>query len=784
MARSGSRRTVVVLAVLAFFIGQAFFARPALASASSTPRHCQAELSGSTLCVTSIFNAHFGKQPPGTWVSSGLDDAVAGARGAGYVAGGRCSESGCSGLLGTSTDAGEHWHFSSTGRVMPAAVDFPSSSTGFVVGRPATPGISAGSTGLSPCAYGGGPVPPCTVLLRTDDGGQAWSPSGHGLGQIWAMAFVSATTGFLAVTHCRAMARDYEGFPPGGCPGEIEATSNGGGSWYRALSTPEPVLALAATGGYVWAIEADFAALAAHPVSPGWLRALRSDDDGAAWSSEGTLKGTELPALPDSDLDVQLSLVSASVAAMTLFSSSTCAMHGCGLDNLLTTRDGGHSWSIAHLPGGAGVGCGQHVDGLGVAPGSRIVVGTGFSGQCPAYPSGVAVSTNGGKTWVPVQTFNFGPFPSTVAFATALVGWGVEDGTVLRTTDGGSNWRQVWPAPSPTEGVDFLTPGFGYGLGDQSDEGAVLVTGDAGQSWHQVASLGQDLVELDFTSASTGWALAFDKPLGAGRAGLSVTYDGGRSWAAVPLPNWAAMDIAQLEGDQPGAELSLLHASSARSAELVVPPPVPPFGARAQPGAVLSTSDAGHDWARTALPDWAVGIATAGFADRSNGWVIAGDVPGGPAVLESSSGGARNWSVVGDVPSVLSSGPGAAYIDAVVGYGLDMVSARQGWIWLFRFGDAVGRPEALARSTGLLKTSDGGRTWSRFRIPGYDIVSPFDGTGWPVQLGPVCVQFLPGHPDVGWALTSAAGAGGGYFGDGTTLWHTTDGGKDWTASGY
>jgi hypothetical protein len=117
------------------------------------------------------------------------------------------------------------------------------------------------------------------------------------------------------------------------------------------------------------------------------------------------------------------------------------------------------------------------------------------------------------------------------------------------------------------------------------------------------------------------------------------------------------------------------------------------------------------------------------------------------------------------------------------GFGLDMVSARQGWIWLYRFGDAVGRPEALARSTGLLKTSDGGRTWSQFRIPGYDIVPPFNGTGWPVQLGPVGVQFLPGDPDVGWALTSATGAAGGYFGDGTILWYTADGGKDWTASG-
>jgi hypothetical protein len=49
------------------------------------------------------------------------------------------------------------------------------------------------------------------------------------------MAFASATRGFLAVTHCREMARDYEGFPLGGCPGEVEATNDGGGSWHPVL---------------------------------------------------------------------------------------------------------------------------------------------------------------------------------------------------------------------------------------------------------------------------------------------------------------------------------------------------------------------------------------------------------------------------------------------------------------------------------------------------------------------------------------------------------------------
>jgi hypothetical protein len=71
-------------------------------------------------------------------------------------------------------------------------------------------------------------------------------------------------------------------------------------------------------------------------------------------------------------------------------------------------------------------------------------------------------------------------------------------------------------------------------------------------------------------------------------------------------------------------------------------------------------------------------------------------------------------------------------------------------------------------------------------VPGYEIVAPFNGVGWPVQLGPVSVQFLAGDLKLGWLLTSTDGAGGGYFGgyfgSGETLWRTNDGGRDWAAT--
>lgn len=792
VAKAGVARAAVVRAALVSALFSLSAGVAPASTAGANPRaegsSCEAGITGTTLCVTSTINGHFGGQPPGTWTSTSFDDAVAVSSHVGYVAGARCSAKGCSGLLGATNDAGRHWSFRPTGDVLPAAVDFASPGVGFLVGR-AGEGTARRSPDVAgvdgePCSYGGGDMPACTVLLGTDDGGQDWSPSGHDLGQIWAMTFLSPAQGFLALTHCRTLAGGEGAFPPGGCRGDVEATDNGGASWHPVLATKGPVLALAAAGRRVWAVEANFAASTGKGVGPGSLRLWRSNDAGASWSKEATLAGDQLPAPLNGDLDVQLQFASPSVGAMVLFASSSCAMHGCGLDDLFTTHDGGRTWTLAQLPGAHDLACGQSIDGLGVSPGDRLVVETSFpSASCPAYPAGVALSTDGGRRWTPARTFGFGPFVSSMALPTPAVGWGVDGGSIMATSDGGVRWRQTWPAPTPSEGTDLLTPSFGYGLGDQSDDGAVLVTADAGRSWRQVASLGVQLAELDFTGASSGWALAFSRPLGGGGAELLVTDDGGRSWATVPFPPPAALALTSVQGNQPGAELSLLHAGPARSASILVPQRVGPDGSTVLPPTLLFTSDAGHHWRQTALARWAGGVVAAssaggpgiGSSANESAWLI-GSGTGAAPVLAVRTAATRAWRVIGRVPAPLSNPDGVVY-----GYGLDALSGQRAWLWMYRFGDAVGPVEALARTTGLLETVDGGRTWARFTVPGYDIVSPFDGVGWPVQLGPVSVQFLAGHPNVGWLLTSADGAPGGYYGSGTTLWRTTDGGRQWAA---
>jgi hypothetical protein len=145
--------------------------------------HCAAEETGGTLCVTSTFDAHFGKQPPSTWISSGLDDAISAGGGLGYVVGTECSQSRCSGLIGTSTDGavpstsdgGLDWAKTS----LPdwaygmATAGFADRSSGWVIatddpGGPAV--LESSSDGAKKC-YGDG-----TTLWHTTDGGRDWAP--------------------------------------------------------------------------------------------------------------------------------------------------------------------------------------------------------------------------------------------------------------------------------------------------------------------------------------------------------------------------------------------------------------------------------------------------------------------------------------------------------------------------------------------------------------------------------------------------------------------------------
>ena len=151
----------------------------------------------------------------------------------------------------------------------------------------------------------------------------------------------------------------------------------------------------------------------------------------------------------------------------------------------------------------------------------------------------------------------------------------------------------------------------------------------------------------------------------------------------------------------PGA----LQAISTVRARVVVPSQASALSlscAASRPSLLLDTSNGGRVWTVTRLSVGAGPVVATGFAGRG-GWLVSGAAfPGCPATLDATVDVGSRWSVLGSVPTV---GEGAP---STPGYDIDALSPDDAWLWLTRFGDALGEPEALVLETGLLKTVDHG----------------------------------------------------------------------------
>jgi len=462
---------------------------------------------------------------------------------------------------------------------------------------------------------------------------------------------------------------------------------------------------------------------------------------------------------------------SSKLGVIALFSPSTCAMHGCGLDQLFATADGGATWSPASLPGGY-YGCGDAIGAVAAAPGGRIIADVGAWGQCPVEKDRIVETSDGGRNWRTLRSYAFGPDPVSLALPSAD-GWAAGASGILRTVDGGAHWTQVSPPPSPANGIEFVSPRAGFGLGTVSDPSALLATDDGGRTWRELSSTGSELLQVAFTDASHGWALVATAPPGGGPEAIMTTADGGRHWhAAAALPASVASVTTAIG----------LQASSASGAELVIPGSVSPVAPSCStiesiPNLLVTTSDGGRSWRVTKLPGPMGPVIASGSAGPVDGWLVSGNSgPGCPVVVASTVDADRGWSVVGSAPVVGGSAP------ATPGYGLDVLSATSAWLWLSSFGDAFGEPARLVLVTGLLRTVDGGRTWTRYVLPEKVLRIRAADSQWPFGLGPAAVQFLPRQPAVGWMLTGL-GPYGGPADVEPDLWQTTDGGRHWVARG-
>ncbi len=335
------------------------------------------------------------------------------------------------------------------------------------------------------------------------------------------------------------------------------------------------------------------------------------------------------------------------------------------------------------------------------------------------------------------------PALKTLRMIDGQTGWAVTAtaGRLLRSSDGGANWNDVTPLNSSgqqfriSDKITALAPLVAWVIAagtNDSTTSHILHTVDGGRTWESTIIRAPDVISISFINSSVGWLLAF---MGAAAGSEAVeiyrSTDGGKTWISVGpvsgLPfagdksgiaflnsttGW--ITGAVLRHDTP--YLFVTHDGGRTWREQDKPLPrelishwrnlqhFPPkfFTVRdgvlptfyeiyAGPGdslrptgkvfvAIYATHDGGTTWTYPSVKQVNDAYFST-FVDMNHGWLITGS---DWSNLYATSDGGRQWTTI----------PRTSIFTNVVQ--VDFVSPQVGW--------------ALGRS--LLKTLDGGRTWS------------------------------------------------------------------------
>lgn len=213
-----------------------------------------------------------------------------------------------------------------------------------------------------------------------------------------------------------------------------------------------------------------------------------------------------------------------------------------------------------------------------------------------------------------------------VQFIDSQTGWVVgENGTILKTTNGGTSWSsQTSGLSQDLYAVFFINASTGWACGDA---GKILKTTDGGSTWSP-QSLGITtsgvLHDVFFTSLNVGFI--------AGTFGVYKTTDGGSSWSLSHTSNSSAINSVYFKDamngyscglngkirktSDGGASWTQVNASSSDDYYDVFVGGNKTFVVGFE-GEVLSSSDNGSTWNSYPVPSSLYAIY---FIDNNNGW--------------------------------------------------------------------------------------------------------------------------------------------------------------------
>lgn len=573
----------------------------------------------------------------------------------------------------------------------------------------------------------------CRSVVAGTRNGRRWSVLSRPAQRFTQLAFASARLGVAAAR--TGVCSDVNGLPPRHCPGRMMLTSDGGRHWRAVLDTAGPIVAVAASGGTLWAVQTRLGLNdKSRPSHKPGLTILVSHNGGRSWSGVGSINLW----LAGPREQVQLLPGLRGQLWLSVLDPDGCAMHGCSPDDLYVRTSGSTHWELADprdakddIPGYSGCGLagpiGLALDPAGGASATETIPLAACSGPATVLFHASALN---GSSRIPTWTVShrWAAFePTAQAWPTTSVGFLLGPTGLTRSTDAGRNWTQVLPAPTPAGPLEATGALTAYAAQDTTDQGALLQTRDAGQHWQVLAHLPGMLTTVSFPSPRTGFeAGAVWVPRVGPRWNLYATTGSSGRWrtlARLPLRSGQQVAGLWMNGSRDGLMLS--------SSGFIWPQMQEGVG----PVTLWQTTDGGKTWTvlrhlpvtRTQV---FVGASfTRAGPRRWDGWLLTG-----PAQLQATTNTGTTWQLVSGAPTL---------------NGIDRVTPDFGVAWN---GPHNGRIE-------LWQTTDAGRRWQPVPLPRNLL------QGHISNQRPVYESFA--SPTTGWLLA-----------DGST-WHTANGGRSW-----
>ncbi len=313
-------------------------------------------------------------------------------------------------------------------------------------------------------------------------------------------------------------------------------------------------------------------------------------------------------------------------------------------------------------------------------------------------------TTDGGSHWQNVTPANTSLSPGSVAdFHTASLAWivtrqaGASTAQVWRTIDGGQTWQQsTVQSPLLVKQITFIDAQHGWILSGKKNAAVapaeiaqILRTVDGGKTWQSVSTAlfsdvtpsghlpyGGQKSGIHFLNVSTGWVTG--TVMFNDLAWLYVTHDGGSTWYQQTLPKPSGV---------PSAQLSIMSPTFFSVTDGILPVKFSDLTTERDIATVIYvTHNGGTTWKPTTPVSTA--LRAADFLDTQHGWVTDG------TSLFMTSDGGQHWTRL------------AASANFEHATQLDFVSGTLGWA-ISDQGNG---------SSFLLKTMDGGQTWTPISI--------------------------------------------------------------------